>query len=149
MKFKINHIWNDSKNLNEIDITSNSINKKTVENIESYLNKENQISVIEIKSNRNVFLFLSEIEVITSLGHMSQVLTSEGNKYYLNKRLKELAYLENDFLCRINQSVILNLKKITEFNVEQYSRLSVTTNSKTDYLISRHYAKNIKERLSC
>lgn len=149
MKFKLNQIWNDSKKMNEIDVISHSINKETIENMENYLNKENQINVIDIKNNRNVVIYLSQIEAITSLGHMSQVVTSEGDKYHLNKRLKELSYLENEFLCRINQSTILNVKKITEFNVEQYSRLSITTSSKNNYLTSRHYAKNIKERLSC
>ncbi|MGO2084006.1 LytTR family DNA-binding domain-containing protein [Vagococcus sp.] len=147
MKLRINHIWNDLKSENEIDLVSHSVNKETIQKIENYLNKETQIKVVEIKNNRNVFINLSDIEVILSLGHMSQVLTMEGKIYYLNKRLKELSFLEDGFLCRINQSTILNLEEIIEFNVEQYSRLEVMTKSKNKYLISRHYAKNIKERL--
>jgi len=149
MKLRINHIWNDLKNVAEIDLISHSINKAALKKIETYLNTENQINVIELKNNRTVLIKLSDIEVITSLGHMSQILTIEGKIYHLNKRLKELYHLESDSICKINQSTILNLDKIMEFNVEQYSRLTVTTKSKNSYLISRHYAKNIKERLSC
>jgi len=149
MKLKINHIWNNSKNIDEIDLISHSKNKATLQKIETCLNKGIQINVIEIKNNRTVLIHTSDIEVITSLGHMSQVLTFEGNKYYLNKRLKELTYLEKESLFKINQSTILNLETIVKFNVEQHSRLTVTTTNKNNYLISRHYAKNIKERLSC
>jgi len=149
MKLRVNHIWSDSKAIDEIDLVSHSLNREKLKEFETYLNKENQISVIELKNNRTALINISDIESITSIGHMSQILTFEGKKYYLNKRLKELSYLESESFFKINQSTILNLNKITEFNVEQYSRLTVTTKNKNNYLISRHYAKNIKERLSC
>lgn len=149
MRLRINHIWNELKSRDEIDLISHPVNQEKLEKIVTYLNKDMQLNVIELKNNRTVLIHVSDIEVITSLGHMSQVLTVEGKQYYLNKRLKELGYLENESLFKINQSTILNLETIIEFNVEQYSRLMVTTKSEHDYLISRHYAKTIKERLSC
>lgn len=149
MRLRINHIWNELKSRDEIDLISHPVNQEKLEKIVTYLNKDMQLNVIELKNNRTVLIHVSDIEVITSLGHMSQVLTVEGKQYYLNKRLKELGYLEKESLFKINQSTILNLETIIEFNVEQYSRLMVTTKSEHDYLISRHYAKTIKERLSC
>lgn len=149
MSLRINHIWNELKSRDEIDLISHPVNQEKLEKIVTYLNKDMQLNVIELKNNRTVLIHVSDIEVITSLGHMSQVLTVEGKLYYLNKRLKELGYLEKESLFKINQSTILNLETIVEFNVEQYSRLMVTTKSEHDYLISRHYAKTIKERLSC
>lgn len=149
MRLRINHIWNELKSRDEIDLISHPVNQEKLEKIVTYLNRDMQLNVIELKNNRTVLIHVSDIEVITSLGHMSQVLTVEGKQYYLNKRLKELGYLENESLFKINQSTILNLETIIEFNVEQYSRLMVTTKSEHDYLISRHYAKTIKERLSC
>lgn len=110
--------------------------------------KIQKISVIEIKSSRNVLIQLSDIEVITSLGHLSQISTSEGKKYYFNKKLKELTYLEKYLFYRINQSTILNVDDIISFNVSANSRLEVVTKKQNTYLVSRHYAKNIKERLS-
>lgn len=149
MKLKINNIWSDLKSIDEIDIVSHPKNEKTIDRIESYLKKGTQINVHEIKTNRIVLIQVSEIESIISIGHISQVLTLEGYNYYLNKRLKDLSYLQSESLFKVNQSTILNLETIVKFNVEQHSRLMVTTNSKNDYLISRHYAKNIKEKLSC
>lgn len=149
MKLKINNIWSDLKSIDEIDIVSHPKNEKTIDRIEAYLKKGTQINVLEIKTNRIVLIQVSEIESIILIGHISQVLTLEGYNYYLNKRLKDLSYLQSESLFKVNQSTILNLETIVKFNVEQHSRLMVTTNSKNDYLISRHYAKNIKEKLSC
>ncbi|ODJ51518.1 LytTR family DNA-binding domain-containing protein [Brochothrix thermosphacta] len=145
---KINNIWDNNKVTNQIDIISHPLNEHIVENMHECLKKSKKISVIEIKSSRNVLIQLSDIEVITSLGHLSQISTSEGKKYYFNKKLKELTYLEKHLFYRINQSTILNVDDIISFNVSANSRLEVVTKKQNTYLVSRHYAKNIKERLS-
>ena len=149
MTVKINHRWDETKARDEIEIISHSANKEMIGQLTSQLQRSTQIHVNDIKTNRIVLIDLADIEVITSLGHVSQVLTSTGEKYFLNKRLKELAPLEKESLVKINQSTILNLKTISQFNVEDYSRLNVMTQSQNSYLVSRHYAKQIKERLSC
>ncbi|MGY3766166.1 LytTR family DNA-binding domain-containing protein [Vagococcus vulneris] len=148
MKININHIWQDSKKPNTIDIVSHPVNKTILEKLDTLLNGINQIKATDMINNRNILLNLTEIEAITALSHMSQIITTEGKRYFLSKRLKELNYLEQESFYRINQSTIINLNQIKTFNVEKYSRLNISMLSDNKYLISRHYAKNIKERLS-
>ncbi|WP_420167129.1 LytTR family DNA-binding domain-containing protein [Bacillus coahuilensis] len=91
---------------------------------------------------------MQQIEVITSLGHLSKVILSNQEEYLLDMRLKELKQFEANGLFRINNSTILNLSQISSFRSGDYARLEVYTKNDKKYLVSRHYAKLIKERLS-
>lgn len=70
-------------------------------------------------------------------------------EYILQKRLKDLTDLENLNFYRINNSQILNLNAVHSFQLGEHARLEVHTKTGSTYVVSRHYAKKIKEKLSC
>ncbi|MGX7031257.1 LytTR family DNA-binding domain-containing protein [Vagococcus zengguangii] len=144
---RIKNIWDRSCLVDQIEIISHPDNKKTIERISEYLNHQSRVTVTDIRTNRSRLVELVDIEAILSLGHISKVITLDGSQFHLNKKLKDLSMLEEKFLYRINQSTILNLSNVASFKTGQYSRLEVVTTNQNTYIVSRHYAKKIKERL--
>jgi len=131
---KINFHWNNEKAIDEVDLISHPHNKE---------------QLTHPSNNRKQLIPISQIEAITSLGHLTKVLTIENEFFFLNNRLKELNYLEDNGLYQINQSTLINLKEIKLFQTEKHARLELITKTNQHYLVSRHYAKKIKERLLC
>lgn len=145
----INFTWVKEKALNEIDIFANPENKPRLLHLEKHLNQEQDILVIDPKNNRSVKLPLHQIESFETMGHLVKVNLLNQQNYLMQKRLKELINLEKENFYRINNSQILNLSSIQSFQLGEHARLEVQTKTDTTYVVSRHYAKNIKERLSC
>ncbi|MEE6695463.1 LytTR family DNA-binding domain-containing protein [Pediococcus acidilactici] len=48
---------------------------------------------------------------------------------------------------RINNSTILNINQVTEFKTAKYARIEVHTKNAECFIVSRHYAKKVKEWL--
>ncbi|AQP53580.1 LytTR family DNA-binding domain-containing protein [Vagococcus penaei] len=144
---KVNYQWNQDMSKNEIDIISHPANELLLSRLKQSVT-QHLLSVIDPRNNRTVMLNVTDIEVIETLGHLSFIITRTGESYHYQKRLKDLTYLEAYNLVRINQSTILNLDELVSFTVEQHARLEVCTKNGNQYIVSRHYAKKIKERLS-
>lgn len=145
---KINYLWKKELDLDEIDIISNPYNKEKLEKIEKYLDFDLKLSVIDIRNNRTVILELADVEFFESMGHMCKIICRDGSLFHYPKRLKDLSNLERYKFSMINQSTVFNLNQVKYFSVEKNARLQITSKSDNDYLVSRHYAKKIKEILS-
>lgn len=146
---KINFHWNNEKAIDEVDLISHPHNKEQLLKLKASLEQEKSLLVTHPSNNRKQLIPISQIEAITSLGHLTKVLTIENEFFFLNNRLKELNYLEDNGLYQINQSTLINLKEIKLFQTEKHARLELITKTNQHYLVSRHYAKTIKERLLC
>jgi len=144
---KFNYIWNNNHSTSEIDIISNPSNKEWLSTLEQQVSQPITINATDLKTNRQVMIDLNQIEAIEASGHFTKVYLLDGTELLLNKILKELAYLESFHLVRINNSIILNLKQIQSFASGSHARLEVITKQQHKYIVSRHYAKSIKEKL--
>ncbi len=146
MKIKIN--WKSEYPKDEIKIESNPINKGIVQKIESIIAPKPELLLIDWRTDDKLLISIDKIESIESFAHISKVkLIDFEIKYHLNKRLKELEYLEEYNFQRINNSTILNLNEISVFSVITNARLEIKTIKNNSYIVSRHYSKIIKERL--
>ncbi|MGG5180772.1 LytTR family DNA-binding domain-containing protein [Bacillus sp. MM09(2025)] len=143
---KLRFIWNQEKDVTEVDVISHPHNQERLQKIEALLETPPSLTVKDPKNDRQSLLPLQQIEAISALGHLSKVVTADGRTYFLNKRLKDLKWLEHEHFFRINNAVILNLTQVHSFAAGTYARLEVETLSQNSYTVSRHYAKYIKER---
>ncbi|MBD8006899.1 LytTR family DNA-binding domain-containing protein [Bacillus norwichensis] len=144
---KFNYIWKNNQPSSEIEITSNPSNKELLSTFEQRFFQPMTLFATDLKTNRQVMIELNDIEVIEASGHFTKIFLIDGTELFLNKILKELAHLESFGLVRINNSMILNLNQIRSFASGSHARLEVITKQQNKYIVSRHYAKSIKERL--
>lgn len=71
----------------------------------------------------------------------------ENDKYKIKERLYKIEEMLPEFYVKINQSAIINIKKIDSFHSGFTATLTVKLkNGYTDY-VSRRNLKNVKERL--
>lgn len=145
----INFTWVKEKALNEIDIFANPKHKTKLERLEIQLQQEQEIVAIDPKNNRSIKLPLDQIVSFETMGHLVKVSLINQQDYLIQKRLKELSFLESQNFYRINNSQILNLNCVQSFQLGEHARLEVHTKTNSTYVVSRHYAKKIKEELSC
>ncbi|MDT2436585.1 LytTR family DNA-binding domain-containing protein [Enterococcus avium] len=145
----INFTWVKEKALNEIDIFANPENRAKLERLEKLLQQEQEIVAIDPKNNRSIKLPLDQIVSFETMGHLVNVHLINQQNYLMQKRLKELVTLESQNFYRINNSQILNLSCVQSFQLGEHARLEVHTKTDSTYIVSRHYAKKIKEELSC
>lgn len=144
---KFSYIWKNDKPASEIDIISHPSNKEFLSTFELRFFQSMTLNATDFKTNRQVKIELSNIEVIEASGHFTKIFLLDGTKLLLNKILKELSYLESFGLVRINNSMILNLNQIHSFASGAHARLEVITKQQNKYVVSRYYAKSIKEKL--
>lgn len=142
--------WVDVLPLNELHLSANPENRNEVEKIISGLVTKEVLQLINPVNNRNVKVEFSKIISIESYTQMSIVrVFEERQEYYINKRLKELDFLNRFGLFRVNNSVMINIKNVQSFQVIENARMDVVMKDNSSYVVSRHYAKKIKEELTC
>ncbi len=147
---KVNYFWKKDFPNDLIEITTNLANKHIVDKIDVAVKEWPELVGINQRNNRKEKVRLVDVEAIESYAHLSKIYTANmKGEFLLQKRIKELLYLEKYNFYRINNSTILNLDQISFFEVGEYARLEVVTASKKQYTVSRHYAKRIKEELVC
>ncbi|MEG0256580.1 MAG: LytTR family DNA-binding domain-containing protein [Vagococcus sp.] len=146
---KINFSWDTQKETNVIDIISHPDNKTQLLELDSLINKEKMLLVTSPSNSKKHLIPISNVESISAMGHLTKVTLIDQSTYFLQQRLKELIFLEDHHLYQINQSTIVNLRQIKLFQVEKYARLELITLTEQSFIVSRHYAKTIKERLTC
>ncbi len=140
--------WDRERTIDEIEIISNPVHKEKLASLKDRLFSDKTLNVQNPKNNRKLRIDIQQVEVIESLGHLTKIVLANNEEYLHEKRLKELQDLEANGLYRINNSTILNLSQVTSFKSGKHARLEVFTKNNKKYLVSRHYAKMIKERLS-
>lgn len=144
---RFHYFWNAEQPADELEITANPMNKPELVKLERSFNQACTLNVLNPKNNRTVIIEHQKIEIIEALGHLSKVILEDGSEFLLKKTLKELVHMEKFEFFRINNSAILNLQQVNSFQSGDYARLEVFTKSQRKYIVSRHYAKLIRERL--
>ncbi|MEG0294962.1 LytTR family DNA-binding domain-containing protein [Enterococcus sp.] len=144
---KITYQWDPLQPLNEVNIIANEKNQAEVEKIAKHLNTVINLSVINPTNDRKLLLPLTEIECFESFGHLCKVFTKEQDVYLIQKRLKEIPKMNLHHFQQINNATILNIAMIQSFHSGEHARLEVHTTTNQSYIVSRHYAKQIKEKL--
>jgi len=142
---KINFDWDDLYSLSEIGIQLNPKNHELKNKLKTFLSDKAHIEVINPKNNRSLLLNCSQVLSIEAMDNLSKVYTTNNEVFYTNGRLKKFETIANFF--RINNSIILNLAEVIDFNTGKYARLEVHTKGNQSFIVSRHYAKRLKEEL--
>lgn len=146
---KFNFTWSKEIASDEVLITANPSNKTKILEIQQHFDQENELLVLDPRNNRSKKIDLMEVVTFEAMGHVAKVSLDNQQHYIIQKRLKELTFLEKAGFHRINNSQILNLQQVESFGLGEHARLEVFTKTNQHYIVSRHYAKTIKERLSC
>lgn len=146
---KIHFTWEEKKDKQTLDIISHPDNKNKLLGLDKLIDTNKTLLVTSPNNNRKQVILISNIESINAVGHLTKITLVDQTNYFLSQRLKELHFLEKDNLYQINQSTIINLRQIKLFQAEKHARLELMTYSGQAFIVSRHYAKIIKERLKC
>lgn len=144
---KVNYLWSKGYSINEISIHLHPDNKLLATKIESIVCLENRIEVINPRNKRLTKLNVDRIFIIEAMDNLSKVYTVDNEIFFVKGRLKDLEKLQLTGMFRINNSVILNIEQIESFQNGKYARLEVYTRSGQSFIVSRHYAKKIREEL--
>ena len=134
--------WDLKQAIDKATITLHPDNKKYASKITRSFNFKDQVEVINPKNERRLKIYLIE-----AMDHLSKLYTVNNQVYYIRGRLKDLEKLALKNLMRINNSTILNMDQVTEFKKATYARIEVHTKNAESFIVSRHYAKKVKEGL--
>lgn len=140
-------VVNEQSDVQEIEVIINCIsNDETVQKIVSSL------SAIDIKltchKGNEVFqLEPADILYIESVDRRTFLYT-EQQIFETERRLYELeAHLEKCSFFRASKAVIINLQRVQSLRPELGARLLLTMDNKEKIVVSRQYAKTIKNAL--
>lgn len=142
MKIRIEYI---KEGENEIVLRCDEINDEIVE-VMSLLNMRKR-KIPGEKDEVIYLLELSHIYYFESVDHVVFAYTEE-DVYKITCTLSELETSFYDFgFFRCNKSMIINLNKITSLKSEMGNRIDATMKNGEHIVISRHYAKQLREVL--
>lgn len=144
---KINCLWDSDYSLAEVGLQLHPQNEHLLKKITTSLTLENHLDVIDPQNERISRLPLNKIFIIEAMDNLSKVYTTENKIYFVKGRLKSFTSLQSAKIFRINNSTILNLNEINGFSNGKYARLEVQTKNQQVFMVSRHYARQIREEL--
>ncbi|WP_414055012.1 LytTR family DNA-binding domain-containing protein [Macrococcus equi] len=142
---KVNVQFNNTLKSNLLNIETHETNKELINNFITYL--ETQLTLIDIKTNKSIRISVNNIECIESFTHLSKVKLIDDAQYYIKGRIKELQNLKQFGIVKINNNQMFNIGHLYSFSIDKGSRLIIQSNYKNEYIVSRFYAKEIKEML--
>ncbi len=142
MKVKINY---DNSLENNIVIINVNENSPFTNNIKIKLQDLNINSIYCYKDNKTYFIDLNKIYRIYS--YSSNVfIQTESKEYEVRKRLYTLEEELKDFgFIRINNSEIININKIDNFDFSYTGKIIVNLKNNLSLSVSRRNLKKIKE----
>lgn len=143
MKFNVR--FNNNVNKDVINLESHEINKELVNDLINIF--ETKITLIDIKTNKFIKVSVNQIESIESFTHLSKVNLVDDSLFYIKGRIKEFSNFTQYKIVKINNSQLFNLSHINQFSSDKASRLLVISKSNKEYIVSRYYAREIKEML--
>jgi len=130
--------------------------KKAIERLETDLPKESSLE-FNLKFDDRLFLTIgtklifikvSSIIAIESDGDYTRIITTDNKNGLVSKSMKEWeSRLPRNYFCRIHRTTIINLEFVEK--VEKWFNYSYKVNLKgieEPYIISRRYAKQLKEK---
>ncbi|MFB8733383.1 hypothetical protein ACEQPO_03925 [Bacillus sp. SL00103] len=100
--------------MTEVDVISHPHNQERLQKNRSVTETPPSLTVKDQKRSSITFYHWNKLKR-SLLGHLSKVVTADGRTYFLNKRLKDLKWLEHELFFRINNAVILNLAQVHGF----------------------------------
>lgn len=116
-----------------------------VDDIEALVNK-NSLDLIGYKDKTIIKLSQHDIFAFTVENNKIYAITKD-ERFQIKQRLYEMENILDDTFVKINQSCIVNIKKIDRFDASFGGSLMVTLkNNYRDY-ISRRQMKTVKERI--
>lgn len=99
------------------------------------------------KGNEIFIINISDVLYIETVDRITFIYTST-DMYESNLKLYELEeQLEQTDFIRINKSCVINMKQILSLKADLNRRIKVTMSNQEQVIISRQYAKIVKERL--
>ena len=124
------------------------LEKETVKPAETDFNLKYDDRLFLTLGNHLLFVKISSIVSIESEGDYTKIITDDGKKGLVSKSMKEWELrLPANYFCRIHRATIVNLEYIDKiekwFN---YSYRLHLKNIEEPYIISRRYAKQLKEK---
>jgi DNA-binding LytR/AlgR family response regulator len=142
MKIKIEYI---KEGENEIIIRCDEINNEVLE-IMALLNMQNR--KISGHKDGNVYLLEpSQIYYCESVDNVVYAYTND-NVYKVSNTLSELEMFFKDLsFFRCSKAMIINLNTVSSFKSEMGNRIDTTLKNGEHIIISRHYAKLLREEL--
>lgn len=99
-----------------------------------------------IKNDEIIKLHLSDILCFVSENSKVFAIT-EDDKYQVNRRLYQLEELYNDSIIKINQSCLVNPKKIKKFKSSIGGSLLIELIGGYSEYVSRRELKNVKRKM--
>lgn len=142
MKIKIEYI---KEGENEIIIRCDEINNEVLE-IMTLLNMQNR--KISGHKDGNVYLLEpSQVYYCESVDNIVYAYTKD-NVYKISNTLSELEMIFKDLsFFRCSKAMIINLNTVASFKSEMGNRIDTTLKNGEHIIISRHYAKLLREEL--
>lgn len=122
---------------------SKNFNSSKIEEALSIFNSKYQQKKITINTDgKLIFLNIDDILFVESDGNYSTIVTNDGQKILITKKLKEVNdILPEHYFFRIHNSYIINLNKIKEFMksegyvvLESNHKIPVARQRKSDFL---------------
>lgn len=118
---------------------------KRAEDIQSFV-LDSEAPLVGYKEKTVCHLVTTDVHAFTVEGNKVYALTQD-DKWQLKQRLYQLEELLGEEFVKINQSCIINIKKIQRFEASLSASLMVTLkNGYRDY-VSRRQLKSVKERV--
>lgn len=126
----------------------NKLDTETVKQANTEYNLDYNDRLFLTLGSQMLFVKISSILTIESEGDYTMVYTEEGQKGLVSKSMKEWELrLPANYFCRIHRATIVNLEFVE--NIEKWFNYSYRLHIKgkeEPYIISRRYAKQIKEK---
>ena len=140
-------VLNERSDIQEIEVIINCIsNNETVQKIISSLSAID-IKLTWRKGNEVFQLEPADILYIESVDRRTFLYT-EQQIFETERRLYELeAHLEKCSFFRASKAIIINLQRVQSLRPELGARLLLTMDNKEKIIVSRQYAKTIKNAL--
>jgi two-component system LytT family response regulator len=126
----------------------NKLEKETIKPAETDYNLKYDDRLFLTLGTQLSFVKISSIISIESEGDYTKIITNDGKKGLVSKSMKEWELrLPANYFCRIHRATIVNLEYIDK--IEKWFNYSYQLHLKyieEPYIISRRYAKQLKEK---
>ncbi|MGK0554359.1 LytTR family transcriptional regulator DNA-binding domain-containing protein [Macrococcus capreoli] len=142
---KINIQYNNHLIENLVNIETHETNKELINNFVNIF--ETKVTLLDIRMNKSIRTNINNIESIETFTHLSKVNLIDKSQYYIKGRLKDFENFNQYKIVRINNNQMFNLYHLYSISVDKGSRLIIQSSSQNEFIVSRFYAKKIKEML--
>ncbi len=117
------------------------------EKIEQFISELNSEELLGYDENKRIYNIELNDVICFNIEDNKVIAQTKNSKLWIKLRMYQLEEELDEKFVKINQSCIINIKKIKKFDASISGTLGVTlVNGYTDY-VSRRQLKTVKERL--